>query len=94
MSNYQAPMRDMQFLLHEVFNAEQLWQRMPAVAELIDKDTAVPLLSEGAKLTSEVIAPLNRNSDEQGATWTNGDVTTPDGFHKAYQLYCGAGCPR
>ena len=91
MSNYQAPMRDMQFLLHEVFKAEQLWATMPAVAELIDKDTADAILSEGAKLTSEVIAPLNRNSDEQGATWSNGDVTTPDGFAKAYQLYCEGG---
>ena len=62
-------MRDMQFLLHEVFNAEQLWATMPAVADMIDKDTADAILSEGAKLTSEVIAPLNRNSDEQGATW-------------------------
>ena len=91
MSNYQAPMRDMQFLLHEVFKAEQLWATMPAVEELIDKDTADAILSEGAKLTSEVIAPLNRNSDEQGATWSNGDVTTPDGFAKAYQLYCEGG---
>lgn len=84
-------MRDMQFLLHEVFNAEQLWSSMPAVAELIDKDTADAILSEGAKLTAEVIAPLNRNSDEQGATWSNGDVSTPDGFDKAYQLYCDGG---
>ena len=91
MSNYQAPMRDMQFLLHEVFNAEQLWATMPAVADMIDKDTADAILSEGAKLTSEVIAPLNRNSDEQGATWNNGEVTTPDGFSKAYQLYCDGG---
>ena len=91
MSNYQAPMRDMQFLLHEVFNAEKLWSTMPAVAELIDKDTVDAILSEGAKLTAEAIAPLNRNSDEQGATWANGEVTTPDGFNKAYQLYCDGG---
>ncbi|MGB1262238.1 MAG: acyl-CoA dehydrogenase C-terminal domain-containing protein [Cognaticolwellia sp.] len=91
MSNYQAPMRDMQFLLHEVFNAEKLWSTMPTVAELIDKDTADAILSEGVKITSEVIAPLNRNSDEQGATWTNGEVTTPEGFNQAYQLYCDGG---
>jgi alkylation response protein AidB-like acyl-CoA dehydrogenase len=91
MSNYQAPMRDMQFLLHEVFNAEKLWSTMPAVAELIDQDTADAILSEGAKLTAGVIAPLNRNSDEQGASWTNGEVTTPDGFVKAYQMYCEGG---
>lgn len=91
MSDYKAPMRDMQFLLHEVFNAQQLWSTMPTFADAIDKETADAILSEGAKLTSEVIAPLNRNSDEQGATWTNGDVSTPDGFDKAYQLYCEGG---
>lgn len=91
MSNYQAPVRDMQFLLHEVFNAEQLWSSLPALADMIDKDTADAILTEGAKLTSEVIAPLNRNSDEQGATWENGDVTTPDGFNQAYQLFCEGG---
>jgi len=91
MSQYQAPLKDMQFLLHEVFQAENLWQSMPQLAELIDKDTANAILEEGAKITAEVIAPLNRNSDEQGATWHDGNVTTPDGFDKAYQLYCQGG---
>jgi len=89
--NYQAPLKDMQFLLHEVFQVEQLWQSLPELAELIDKETADAILAEGAKLTTEVIAPLNRNSDEQGATWYDGNVTTPDGFDKAYQLYCEGG---
>lgn len=91
MSDYQAPLRDMQFLLHEVFNVEQMWSETPKLAELIDKETADAILEEGAKLTSQVIAPLNRNSDEQGAVWNAGEVTTPDGFDKAYQLYCEGG---
>ena len=86
MSEYRAPLKDMQFLLHEVFQVEHLWSQLPELAELIDKDTANAILEEGAKLTTEVIAPLNRNSDEQGAVWKNGEVTTPDGFKKAYQL--------
>ncbi|NQZ83059.1 MAG: acyl-CoA dehydrogenase C-terminal domain-containing protein [Colwellia sp.] len=91
MSEYRAPLKDMQFLLHEVFQVEHLWSQLPELAELIDKDTANAILEEGAKLTTEVIAPLNRNSDEQGAVWKNGEVTTPDGFKKAYQLYCDGG---
>lgn len=91
MSDYQAPLRDMQFLLHEVFNVEQMWSETPKLAELIDKEIADAILEEGAKLTSQVVAPLNRNSDEQGAVWSNGNVTTPDGFNKAYQLYCEGG---
>ena len=91
MSDYQAPLKDMQFLLHEVFDVATLWQNTPKLAEAIDADTANAILDEAAKLTSEVIAPLNRNSDEQGATWHNGEVTTPDGFAQAYQLYCQGG---
>ncbi|MFT5757607.1 MAG: alkylation response protein AidB-like acyl-CoA dehydrogenase [Alteromonadaceae bacterium] len=91
MSEYRAPLKDMQFLLHEVFQVEALWSQLPELAELIDKDTANAILAEGAKLTAEVIAPLNRNSDEQGAVWHDGEVTTPDGFKKAYQLYCDGG---
>ena len=48
MSNYRAPLKDMQFLLHEVFHAEKLWQSMPQLAELIDKDTANAIHDEGA----------------------------------------------
>jgi len=91
MSEYRAPLKDMQFLLHEVFQVEQLWKQLPDLEELIDKDTANAILEEGAKLTAEVIAPLNRNSDEQGAMWSDGNVTTPDGFKEAYQLYCNGG---
>jgi len=91
MSEYRAPLKDMQFLLHEVFQVEQLWKQLPDLVELIDKDTANAILEEGAKLTAEVIAPLNRNSDEQGAMWSDGNVTTPDGFKEAYQLYCNGG---
>ncbi len=91
MSEYQAPLKDMQFLLHEVFQVENFWSQTPKLAELIDKETADAILEEGAKLTSQVIAPLNRNSDEQGAVWQEGAVTTPDGFAKAYQLYCDGG---
>jgi len=91
MSEYRAPLKDMQFLLHDVFQVETLWSQLPELAELIDKDTANAILEEGAKLSAEVIAPLNRNSDEQGAVWHEGQVTTPDGFKKAYQLYCDGG---
>jgi len=91
MSEYRAPLQDMQFLLHEVFQVEKLWQKMPELSELIDKETADAILEEGAKLTSLEIAPLNRESDEQGATFNDGEVTTPQGFDKAYQLYCEGG---
>ena len=40
MTTYSAPLRDMRFVLHDVFNASGLWARLPALAERIDADTA------------------------------------------------------
>ncbi|MEW6983478.1 acyl-CoA dehydrogenase C-terminal domain-containing protein [Colwelliaceae bacterium 6471] len=91
MSDYKAPLKDMQFLLHDVFNVAKLWAEIPQLADVIDRETADAILEEGAKLTSQVIAPLNRNSDEQGAIFADGNVVTPDGFANAYQLYCQGG---
>jgi alkylation response protein AidB-like acyl-CoA dehydrogenase len=49
------------------------------------------ILNQGAKFAEEVIAPLNREGDEQGCTLTNGVVTTPEGFAAAYQEYIANG---
>ena len=81
----------MQFILHDVFQAEKLWQKLPELSELIERETADAILAEGAKITADVIAPLNRNADEQGAKWHEGEVTTPEGFAAAYQTYCEGG---
>ncbi|MCE7764088.1 acyl-CoA dehydrogenase [Pseudomonas putida] len=87
MTTYSAPLRDMRFLLHDVFNAPALWARLPALAERIDADTADAILEEAAKVTGQLIAPLSRNGDEQGARFDAGQVTTPDGFRQAWQTY-------
>ncbi len=89
--NYQAPLKDMQFLLNDVFNAEAEWAKMPAMAEAIEMETAMAILDEGARITSEVIAPINRPGDEQGVQFFDGVVTTPDGYKEAYQLYAESG---
>jgi len=91
MADYKAPLRDMQFVLNEVFEADKLWASLPKVAEVVDTDTASAILDEAAKLVSEVIAPLNRESDEQGSRWVDGAVTAPDGFKRAYELFCEGG---
>jgi len=91
MADYKAPLRDMQFVLNEVFEADKLWASLPKVAEVVDKETAAAILDEAAKLMGEVIAPLNRESDEQGSRWEDGKVTAPDGFKRAYELFCEGG---
>lgn len=91
MSEYQAPVRDMQFVMHEVFEVSKLWASLPAIAEVADKETADAILEEAAKLMGEVVAPLNRESDEKGSSWKDGVITEPKGFKHAYELYCEGG---
>ena len=59
MTTYTAPLRDMRFVLHDVFNAPALWARLPALAEHIDADTADAILEEAAKVSSQLVAPLS-----------------------------------
>ena len=91
MPEFNAPLRDMRFVLHEVFEAPALWARLPALADHVDADTADAILEEAAKVTGQLIAPLNRSGDEQGAQWHAGKVTTPAGFKSAYSTYIEGG---
>ena len=91
MPEFNAPLRDMRFVLHEVFEAPALWARLPALAGHVDADTADAILEEAAKVTSQLIAPLNRSGDEEGAQWHAGNVTTPNGFKSAYTTYIAGG---
>ncbi|MCL6271215.1 acyl-CoA dehydrogenase C-terminal domain-containing protein [Sansalvadorimonas sp. 2012CJ34-2] len=91
MAEYKAPLRDMHFVLNEVFQAGQLWASMPGLAEVVDPETAEAILEEGAKLTSRELAPLNRSGDEEGAVWKEGTVTTPKGFKEAFNTYAEGG---
>ncbi|GAA4902962.1 acyl-CoA dehydrogenase family protein [Ferrimonas pelagia] len=89
--NYQAPLKDMQFLLKDVFAAEAEWQRMPAMEETLDLDTANAILEEGARITAELIAPLNRPGDEQGVRHIEDQVLAPDGYQQAYATFAESG---
>ena len=91
MADYQAPLRDMRFVLNEVFEVSKLWSQLPALADVVDEDTANAILEEAGKVTAGVIAPLNRSGDEEGCSWDNGAVKTPAGFPAAYRAYAEGG---
>ncbi|CAG8869924.1 3-methylmercaptopropionyl-CoA dehydrogenase [Pseudomonas fluorescens] len=91
MAEYKAPLRDMRFVLNEVFEVSRLWARMPALEEQVDEDTAMAVLEEAGKVTGKCIAPLNRAADEEGCQWDNGAVRTPAGFIEAYKTYAEGG---
>ncbi|RBJ83814.1 acyl-CoA dehydrogenase [Pseudomonas sp. MWU12-2534b] len=91
MADYKAPLRDMRFVLNEVFEVAKLWAQLPALAETVDAETVEAILEEAGKVTARSIAPLSRAGDEEGCHWNDTVVTTPQGFTQAYQTYAEGG---
>lgn len=91
MADYQVPLKDMNFLLYDVFNADKLWQSLPTLAERVDRDTAEAILQGCAKIAEQEIAPLSRNGDEIGVTFDAGKVTTAPGYKEAFKTYVEGG---
>ncbi|MEZ5504641.1 MAG: acyl-CoA dehydrogenase C-terminal domain-containing protein [Gammaproteobacteria bacterium] len=85
MPQYKAPIRDMQFLIHEVFNAEQQYQALGYSD--VNRDLIDAILTEGAKFTENELAPLRTSGDEHGVTWDDGKVTVPPGFKAAFDSF-------
>ncbi|PTY38049.1 acyl-CoA dehydrogenase [Saccharospirillum sp. MSK14-1] len=91
MPEYKAPLRDMQFVLHEVLDSEAHYQSIGA--EDASRDMVDAIMGEAAKFCEEVLAPLNQVGDKEGCTWNDGVVTTPTGFKEAYQQWTENGWP-
>ncbi|MCU8003063.1 MULTISPECIES: acyl-CoA dehydrogenase family protein [unclassified Shewanella] len=91
MNPYQAPLTDMRFLLEQVFDAPNTWAQLPEIAEMVDIDTANAILEEAAKISCELIHPLNRTGDEQGVLHQDNQVITPDGYKAVYEQYSKGG---
>ncbi|MFC3851293.1 acyl-CoA dehydrogenase C-terminal domain-containing protein [Salinispirillum marinum] len=85
MPTYKAPVRDIEFLLYDVYDAETHYQKIGA--EEASRDMLSAIIAEGAKFCEQVIAPLNQSGDQEGCTWSEDGVTTPTGFKEAYQQY-------
>ncbi|HEY4541576.1 MAG TPA: acyl-CoA dehydrogenase C-terminal domain-containing protein, partial [Noviherbaspirillum sp.] len=94
MPQYTAPLRDMQFVLHELLKVEDEFKTLPRHAE-IDKDIINQVLEEGGKFASQVVFPLNHSGDREGCRLDKETHTvhTPQGFKEAYQQYVEAGWP-
>ncbi|MGQ8364925.1 acyl-CoA dehydrogenase family protein [Glaciecola sp. 1036] len=89
MPQYKAPLADFQFLLNDWLNIEQHYQEVGA--EGMDAELVYEIINQGAKFAETIVAPLNREGDEQGCKLENGQVTTPHGFADAYQEYVANG---
>ncbi|CAD5372113.1 3-methylmercaptopropionyl-CoA dehydrogenase [Rubrivivax sp. A210] len=94
MAIYQPPLRDLQFVLHELFQVSDELRLLPPHAE-IDADTINAVLEEGGKFAAEVIFPLNISGDAEGCTLDKAshEVRPPAGFKAAYAQYVAGGWP-
>ena len=94
MPSYIPPLRDMQFLMHEVFKLQEEYQALPKHAE-VDADTINAVLEEAGKFAANVTFPLNISGDEEGCQLdkTTHEVTTPKGYKEAYAQFVEGGWP-
>src|SRR3954465_3378439 len=85
MQVYEAPLRDMKFVLHELHNDDGFGGLDPLpefTPHLIDQ-----ILEEASRVARDVLLPLNRSGDEEGCRLENGVVRTPKGFREAYDQF-------
>ena len=94
MPTYTPPLRDMQFVMHEVLGVANEYAAMPRFAE-VDADTINAVIEEAGKFAANVTFPLNISGDEEGCTLdkTTHEVTAPKGFKEAYAQYVEGGWP-
>ncbi|MES2435033.1 MAG: acyl-CoA dehydrogenase C-terminal domain-containing protein [Pseudomonadota bacterium] len=88
MTTYTAPLKDMQFLLHDVLGVSG--RDIPGYGDL-DAGFTGAVLEEAGKLASDVLAPLNAVGDREGCVLENGVVRTPTGFKAAFEAVKAGG---
>jgi alkylation response protein AidB-like acyl-CoA dehydrogenase len=91
MIAYQAPLRDLRFILHELLQIERL-SDLPALTAGT-RDSVDAVLEAAARYCERELLPLNAPGDRTGCRFEAGQVQTPEGFRAAYQRFCAAGWP-
>lgn len=89
MSDYTAPMKDMDFILNELSDHDTL-MNIPDLSEF-SPDLVSAVLEEAGKFAKGVLAPLNQTGDIEGCTFADGKVSTPTGWKNAYDQFCENG---
>jgi alkylation response protein AidB-like acyl-CoA dehydrogenase len=89
MSNYAAPLKDMQFVMRELAGLDEV-AKLPGCEEA-SADVVDAILEEAGKFAGGVLAPLNAVGDRAGLAFSDHSVTMPPGFKEAYQQFVEAG---
>ncbi|MEJ6068290.1 acyl-CoA dehydrogenase family protein, partial [Psychrobacter sp. 16-Bac2893] len=90
MLTYKAPLRDIKFLINDVFDYQTHYKDLDN-GENADPETVDMILQGMADFAENVLAPLYQPADEEGCHFENGVVTTPKGFKEAYQQFVDGG---
>ncbi|ENX57352.1 MULTISPECIES: acyl-CoA dehydrogenase C-terminal domain-containing protein [Acinetobacter] len=91
MPLYKAPQRDMQFVLHELLQTEQSYQKLSKYQDVVSRELVDQYLEAAADFCENELAPINQNGDQEGCHLDQGFVTTPQGFKEAYDKYVELG---
>jgi len=86
---YRPPVRDMAFALNEVAGLSALAGK--GLFADLSPELVEAVMEEGAKLAAEVLAPLNRPGDAEGAKLEKSGATVPSGFAAAYRQWVEGG---
>ena len=89
MSGYAAPIRDIRFVLDDIVALPEI-ATLPGYEEAT-ADLVGSILEEAGKIAADVVAPLNRVGDQTGSKWSDGDVTTPEGWQEAWNALVDGG---
>jgi alkylation response protein AidB-like acyl-CoA dehydrogenase len=90
MPQYKAPLRDVKFLMNEVFDYEGHYKQLSNGGEATP-DMVDAILEGCATFCEEILSPINHSGDLEGCTFNDGVVTTPKGFKEAYAEYVAGG---
>lgn len=95
MTSYTAPLDDLKFVIQHMVDFDQIQEK--SANENLSWDVVEAVFEEAAKISSQVLAPLNSIGDQQGSRMVDGKVVTPDGWKDAFKEiteggWVGLGC--
>ncbi|RMF95702.1 MAG: acyl-CoA dehydrogenase [Gammaproteobacteria bacterium] len=89
MAEYQAPVKDMLFVLKELAGLNEI-NKLPGFEEATE-DLAEAVLEEAGQFAAGVVAPVNRIGDAEGTRVEDGGVRVPGAFAEAYRQFVDNG---